>query len=170
MRIDGRYRLASNESSHSRARRAERRRAFFLLWGPLIILSILAPKADAGVDLEIESVQISPSRPSTDSDVTVYARIRNNGADQATDFYLSYALYREGRKTKEIEKIPVPASLPRSGSGLSLPVILGKLPEGEFKVVLRVDSENKFEEDNEGNNKKILSFRVWRPTLYTTTY
>ena len=112
------------------------------------------------IDLEVESIQIQPSRPYSEEPVIMAAVIRNNGSQTAGAFEIAVSVRRDKKQVRSIRKIPVLSTLPRMGSGKSIPVEIGKLPEGDYDVVVTVDPENKLEETHEENNIRIQGFHV----------
>lgn len=121
-------------------------------------------------DLEIESIQIQPDRPSAKTPVTVIGSIRNNGSEPAGNFFVTLSLHKSSKVVKTIEEVPVMGSLPHQGSGLSVPVKVGRLAEGEYGAVLIVDPENRIRESNERNNQRVKTFKVGSPPFVERTY
>ena len=140
----------------------------------LLIVCILLVKTSAAhaalPDLEIESVQIQPDRPSASTPVTVVGSVRNNGSEPAGNFFVTLSLHKSNKVVKTIEEVPVLGSLPQQGSGFSVPVKVGRLPEGEYGAVLIVDPENRIRESNERNNQRTKTFKVGSPPFVERTY
>lgn len=116
--------------------------------------------AQTRIDLQVESMQIQPPRPVSGQPVEVTATIRNNGSESAENFYLSMEIKRDGRRVRMIDNIPVLSNLPRSGSGLSIPVSMGSLSAGGYEVVVIVDPSDRIKETNEVNNERSIRFQV----------
>lgn len=114
----------------------------------------------SSIDLEVESIQIQPSRPYTGDGVTVVAVIRNNGSQAAGAFEVSVSLRQNEKGIRTIQKIPVLSNLPRMGSGKSVPLEIGKLSEGDYEAAVTVDPENGLQETNEKNNVRTRGFHV----------
>jgi hypothetical protein len=116
--------------------------------------------AQTRVDLQVEALQIQPSRPVSKQPVEITASIRNNGSEPAENFYLSLEIKRDGKRVRVIDNIPVLSRLPRSGSGLSIPVSVGKLSSGSYEAVATVDPDDTIKETNEVNNERSIRFQV----------
>ncbi len=126
--------------------------------------------APSRVDLQIESIHIQPARPTSADTVTAVASIRNNGSEAAEQFDVAMAVTAGGKKVKTIKELPALGRLPRSGSGLSIPLSLGKLPEGEYEVLATVDASGYIQETNEANNQRAKRFQVYSPRNNPRTY
>lgn len=126
--------------------------------------------AEMWVDLEIDSIRIQPERPDSQEKITAVASIQNVGSEESDFFYVSAKLYAKGKLKRVAEEVPVLSRLPRLGSGLSVPLSLGKLAPGEYEVVMLADSRNSINERNEKNNEEKLTFRVYRPSYGKKTY
>ncbi len=129
-----------------------------------VCLLVYAPflfAATTRVDLEVESLQIQPPRPTTEIPTVAVATLRNNGSEPVKNFYVNASLKKGNRRMKTIEDVPVLSQFPRGGSGLSVPVELGKLEAGKYEVTMEVDSGDRIKETNEGNNRRAKRFEVW---------
>ena len=136
-----------------------------------VFLTLLVPAGFGGitrVDLEIQSIQIQPARPTSETPMTAVAMIRNNGSEEASNFDVALSVRRGGKEIKAIESVPVLSHLPRLGTGLSVPVPVGKLLSGETEIVMIVDPQNRIQEADEGNNQKSVTFHVWPAALAET--
>lgn len=128
---------------------------------PLLMLCwLFFSGASARVDLQIDSIRLKPERPAAGKPVSVYAVVRNSGSEPVRNFYVSASILRNGKMLRTVEAVPVLSELPRSASGLSLPVELGVFEEGDYEVSMTVDSQDQIDETNEDNNARSISFRV----------
>ena len=125
------------------------------------IPSLLAE--EGRIDLEIESIQIQPPRPTSEDPITVVSMVRNNGSEFAQNFYVGVAIFQKGKLIKEIDQVPVLSRLPRMGAGLSVPIAIGKLPGGNYEAVVNVDPENQIRETDKKNNQLRKTFQVESP-------
>lgn len=116
--------------------------------------------AQTRIDLQVESLQIQPPRPVPVQPVEVTAIIRNNGSEPAVNFYLALEIKRDGKRVRLIDDIPVLSHLPRSGSGLSIPMSVGNLSAGSYEAVAIVDPNDTIKETNEANNERSIRFQV----------
>ncbi len=131
-------------------------------WICAICFCLVLPQAFADfIDLEVESIQIQPPRARTEDSLTVVAVIRNNGSQSAESFDISLSVRQKGHLVRSILKIPVLSTLPRMGSGKSVPVEIGKLAEGDYEVLITADPEKKLKESNETNNTQSENFHVF---------
>jgi hypothetical protein len=112
------------------------------------------------VDLQVESVQLQPPVPSAQNPIAAVASIRNNGSASVQNFFMTITIRKAGKTVRVIRNIPSLASLPRSGSGQSIPVSIGLLPPGEYEFIASVDPANAIFETNETNNDWRRFFRV----------
>ena len=112
------------------------------------------------IDLEVESIQIQPGRPHAGEPLTVLAVMRNNGSQSADSFDIAVRVHQGQTLVRAIEKVPVLSSLPRGGVGQSIPVQIGKLPEGDYQVTVEADPENNLTETTEENNARAENFHV----------
>ena len=126
----------------------------------LIVAGAATVYAESRVDLEIESVQIHPARPSSETPILLAASIRNNGSESVGSFTISVSIRQNGKKVRTIRDVPVLSTLPRLGSGLSVPVQIGKLPGGDYEAIAIVDPADRIEETNENNNSQVKTFHV----------
>lgn len=139
----------------------------FFLFGLLISAEV---SFASRVDLEVDHIQVQPPRLDTTSKIVVSPSIKNKGSEEAEQFNISLTLKQGKRVLKTIPNIPVIGKLPRNGSGISVPVEIGKLPEGEYEAIIVADSDNRISETNEKNNMQTKEFRVWEPSYRTVTY
>ena len=114
----------------------------------------------SSIDLEVESIQIQPSGSKAEASVTAVAVVRNNGSQSAEPFDISISVRQNKKLVRAVQKIPVLSTLPRMGSGKSVPIEIGKLSEGDYEVTAVADPENKLKETNEGNNARSRNFHV----------
>ena len=114
----------------------------------------------SSIDLEVESVQIQPPRPQAGQPISVAAVIHNNGSQSVVSFDISVTVRQNNKMIYSIHKIPVLSTLPRMGSGKSVPVDIGKFSAGDYEVVVQADPENHFNETNEQNNVRVQGFHV----------
>ena len=120
-----------------------------------------AVSAQSRIDLQVESVKIQPDRPQAGRPLIVIGMIRNNGSEPVRDFYTALTLMQKGKKIKTLLDIPVLSELPRAASGLSVPVQVGHLPEGQYEAIMTVDPRNHIEETDEANNVQSVFFQVY---------
>ena len=135
------------------------------LWAGLGVMCVLTGACPAfadysSIDLEIESIQVQPPRPKAGIPLTLAAVIRNNGSQSAASFYIAVSVRKSEKLVRAIQQIPVLSTLPRMGSGKSVPVDIGNFPEGDYEVIVTVDPEKKVKETDEENNIRKASFHV----------
>lgn len=121
------------------------------------------------IDLIIESLEIVPIRAVEGMDTVINAEIRNSGSQEVANFLLKASLYQDGKPYRIYEDVPVLSNLPRSGSGLSVPIKLGKLKKGHYILRVVVDSTNQVREESEINNERELIFKV-SSSIYSVGY
>ena len=120
------------------------------------------------IDLEVESIQMQPSRPKAGEPAITVAVVRNNGSQSIGSFDVSVSVRQNKKWVRSIQKIPVLSTLPRMGAGKSIPVEIGKFSEGDYQVAVMADPENKLNETNEENNVRTQDFHV--SAANSTTY
>ena len=139
-----------------------------ILWGLTVLGIVMISHSDRGIlfaqtsriDLEIESIQIQPPRPSSKQPVLVAARIRNNGSEPAENLFVSVTLRRGAERIRTIKDVPVLSHLPRMGSGLSESVEIGTLAPGSYEIEMKVYTADPALEPNMNNNSRTNSFQV----------
>jgi hypothetical protein len=112
-------------------------------------------------DLVIESIQIQPLRPTAADSVNLIGVVRNSGSVSVENFSVSLSLFKNKKLFKKIQDIPSLVTLPPSGSGLSIPIEVGLLPEGDYQALMVVDEKAKIQESNKQNNTYPFSFHIW---------
>lgn len=125
----------------------------------VLLTALSALGAAVRIDLEVEKVQIRPARPKASDSLTVVAVIRNNGSEMAANCYATLSIHQGQRRIKTIQNIPALSTLPRMGSGLSIPIEVGRLPAGDYEAVIQVFQKEGYDEFM-GNNKAVQGFRV----------
>lgn len=139
-----------------------------------LTVMVLTGAAEAGrktlIDLEVESIQIQPPQPYSNTEITVVAEIRNNGSESARGLRVRLTLYQGDQTLKTIEEAPVLSRLPRSGTGQSFPVELGLLSPGEYEIEAEIDTVEAIVETNAENNRLRRKFTVKEPPFVTETY
>ncbi len=100
------------------------------------------------VDVRVQSIRVQPGRPSADQPISVYALLRNAGSAQAGNIYITVEIRRGEEVVRKISDIPVLSELPRSGIGLSVPLSVGQLPEGDYRIRVWVTPS-----EDEGENR-----------------
>ncbi|MBN1687750.1 MAG: hypothetical protein JW893_01475 [Candidatus Omnitrophica bacterium] len=136
----------------------------------LILLAGNAIAQTSRIDLVLEDIHIQPSRPHTKANVTAVASIRNDGSETANELYIGVTVKKSDRVFRRIQDIPVLSRLPRSGSGFSLPINLGKYDEGNYIVEIEVDPDDLIKETDESNNKVSKDLFVGKPDYRMETY
>ncbi len=96
-------------------------------------------------DLKVESIEFSDSEPKDGDEIEIKAIIENLGEIKAEKIVVSFFLGEELIGAKEIEKL--------DAGETALVEISWEAKEGEHKIWVRVDLDNKIEEKDETNNE-----------------